>query len=268
MAATGSSLALAPLFSISALGMRVDATSYPDAVTRIVEWARNGESRTVTAGCVHVVMEAYDQRAYQDVVNSSDMVTPDGMPLVWLLRASGIRNASRVYGPHLTLELLEAAHRQRIPIGFYGGSPRALDGLLAVAQRRYPDAPVVYACAPPFRALEPVEERQVVEDIRSSGARSLFVGLGCPKQERWVAAHRGQIPAAMIAVGAAFDFISGVKPQAPAWMQRSGLEWLFRLLTEPRRLFGRYFRTNPRFMVLIALQLWAQRRTRPGSAVR
>ena len=252
--------------SISALGMRIDATSYQDAVSRIVEWAHKGESRTVAAACVHMVMEAYDERAYREIVNSCDMVTPDGMPLVWLQRARGIRTASRVYGPNLTLHLLEAAHRQKIPIGFYGGSPQALDGLLDVVQRVYANAPIVYACAPPFRPLDQLEQAQVVEDIRASGARIVFVGLGCPKQERWIAAHRGQIQATMIAVGAAFDFISGIKPQAPRWMQKSGLEWVFRMLTEPRRLTGRYLKTNPRFVVLAAIQLWTERHNRHRSA--
>jgi N-acetylglucosaminyldiphosphoundecaprenol N-acetyl-beta-D-mannosaminyltransferase len=248
-----------PLPNTFALGMRVDATSYADAVRRIFDWASKGESRTVAVANVHMVMEGYDHLPYQRLVNDCDLVTPDGMPLVWLLRARATRNATRVYGPDLTRELLAKAHEQRAPIGFYGGSTRALDALLAVVHKEYPDAPIVYACAPPFRTLQPDEEQRVIEDIRSSGARILFVGLGCPKQERWVAAHRGRVPAVMIGVGATFDFMSGVKVQAPQWMQKWGLEWLFRMITEPRRLFGRYARHVPRFIVLIAHQLWIER---------
>ena len=261
MAARASTAAaLSPLKSISVLGMRVDATSYSDAVARIVHWAGRFESRAVAAGCVHMVIETHDDPSFRAVVNSYDIVTPDGMPLVWLLRGSGVANASRVYGPDLTRNLLAAASREAIPIGFYGGSPRTLDALLAVVQRDYPGAPIAYACAPPFRKLDEAEDRQVVEDIRRSGARILFVGLGCPKQERWIHEHRGRIPVPMIAVGAAFDFLAGVKPQAPAMVQRMGMEWLFRLLSEPRRLFWRYFSTNPRFIALVAIQLLTQRR--------
>jgi N-acetylglucosaminyldiphosphoundecaprenol N-acetyl-beta-D-mannosaminyltransferase len=244
------------------LGMRIDATSYPDAVDRIFRWAGKSESRAVAVANVHMVMEAYDHLPFQDMVNSCDLVTPDGVPLVWLLRAQGTRTATRVYGPDLTRELLKKAHEQRVPIGFYGGSARTLDALLAVVRKRYPNIPVVYACAPPFRPLHADEEQCVIEAIRSSGARILFVGLGCPKQERWVAAHRGNVPAVMVGVGAAFDFLSGTKAQAPRWMQDRGLEWLFRMVTEPRRLFWRYVRYNPRFLFLIARQLWIERAQR------
>lgn len=248
-----------PLPSVFALGMRIDATSYPDAVERILRWAGNNESRAVAAATVHMVMESYDHRPYRSLVNSCDLVTADGMPLVWLLRARCARNATRVYGPSLTSEILRKAHELRVPIGFYGGSPRALDALLAFVRKEYPGAPVVYWYAPPFRRLNPDEEQRVVQEITSAGARILFVGLGCPKQERWMAAHKGTIPAVMIGVGAAFDFISGMKAQAPRWVQNSGFEWLFRLMTEPRRLFWRYARHNPRFLFLIARQLWIEK---------
>jgi N-acetylglucosaminyldiphosphoundecaprenol N-acetyl-beta-D-mannosaminyltransferase len=127
--------------------------------------------------------------------------------------------------------------------------------LVAVVQQRYPALRVSCALAPPFRPLSEAEDERIVREICNSGARIVFVGLGAPKQERWMAAHRGRIPAVMLGVGAAFDFLAGVKPQAPAWMQNSGLEWLFRLATEPRRLFWRYLKHNPRFAALFAWQL-------------
>ena len=248
------------LQSLSVLGMRLDATSYQDAVERVCEWAMRGESRTVAVANVHSVMEAHDAASFREAINTSDLATPDGVPLVWLLKASGISSASRVYGPDLTVELLRAAEQRHLPVGFFGGTPKALDGLLATVGERFPGVRVAYACAPPFRALDAEEDERVIEDIRTSGVRILFVGLGCPKQELWMMAHRGVIPAVMLGVGAAFDFLSGMKRQAPNWMQRNGLEWVFRLMTEPRRLFWRYAVHNPRFIVLAGRQVWFERR--------
>ncbi len=241
--------------SLHILGMRLDATSYPDAAERIVGWARAGESRYLCAASVNNVMEAHDSSAFLRIMNDADLVTADGMPLVWGLRMLGAREATRVYGPDLTPVVLAAAQREGIPVGFYGASQGTLTRLLTVVRRRYPTLEIAYTCAPPFRPLTALEDAAVVGSIRDSGARILFVGLSTPKQERWMAAHRGRVPAVMLGVGAAFDFLAGVKPQAPAWMQNSGLEWLFRLATEPRRLFWRYLKHNPRFAALFAWQL-------------
>ena len=245
--------------STSVLGLRIDATTYPDAVSRIMSWANREESRAVSAANVHVVMEAHDAPEFQKLVNACDLVTADGMPLVWFLRRTGIRNATRVYGPDLTLHLLEAAGKSRTPVGFYGGSTSALRALVETVNRRFPSVPVVFSYSPPFRALSPEEDAAIVRVIGRSGARILFVGLGCPKQEEWISQHRGVIPAVMLGVGAAFDFLSGAKMQAPKWMQRNGLEWIFRLASEPRRLIWRYVRHNPRFLYLATRQLLQQR---------
>ena len=237
------------------LGMLVHATSYAQATDRILEWARAAESRYVSAASVNNVMEAYDSSDFGRIMDHADLVTPDGMPLVWGLRLLGARGARRVYGPQLTEHVLGAAERDGIPVGLYGSMPEVLGRLLSVLHGRWPRLGVPYACAPPFRPLTASEDAAVVGAIRDSGARILFVGLSTPKQERWMAAHRGRVPAVMLGVGAAFDFLAGVKPQAPAWMQNSGLEWLFRLATEPRRLFWRYLKHNPRFAALFAWQL-------------
>jgi N-acetylglucosaminyldiphosphoundecaprenol N-acetyl-beta-D-mannosaminyltransferase len=237
------------------VGMRVDGTSYQDAAERVLGWARDRQSRYVCVATVNNVMEAYDSHAFSRIMNQADLVTPDGVPLVWGLRLLGVRDATRVYGPHLTPALLGAAAREGVPVAFYGGSAGALRKLLAVVQQRFPALRVSYALAPPFRPLSEAEDERIVREIGDSGARILFVGLSTPKQERWMAAHRGRIPAVMLGVGAAFDFLAGVKPQAPSWMQNAGLEWLFRLMTEPRRLFWRYMKHNPRFAALFAWQL-------------
>lgn len=239
------------------LGMRVDATSYADAAATVVGWAGRGESRTVAVATVNNVIECRDDPGYLDVMNGADLVTPDGMPLVWALRLLGVRDATRVYGPDLTPVLCEAAARAGIPVGFYGGEPAVLDRLVEVMRARTPALEVAYAYSPPFRALSPQEEGAIVDEINGSGARILFVGLGAPKQERWIAWHRGKVDAVMVGVGAAFDFLAGRKRQAPAWMQRAGLEWLFRLVQEPRRLWRRYAYRNPRFVGLFVAQLFA-----------
>jgi N-acetylglucosaminyldiphosphoundecaprenol N-acetyl-beta-D-mannosaminyltransferase len=208
---------------------------------------------------VHTVMEAHDDPDYRSIVNSADLVTSDGMPLVWGLRALGLRAAARIYGPDLTRALLDRSARAGVPVGFYGGSPRVLSQLLSRIGEEFPALMVAYAWSPPFRKLTVEEEADAVRSIQRSGARILFVGLGCPKQERWMARMRGPVPAVMVGVGAAFDFIAEVKPQAPAFVQRAGLEWLFRLGTEPRRLWRRYLYHNPRFILLFGRQLWQER---------
>ncbi len=237
------------------LGLRVDATDYPGATAQILDWARAGESRGVCFATAHMVIEAHDDAALCAAVNRCDLITPDGMPLVWGLRRLGVPDATRVYGPDLSVWALEGAAREGIPVGFYGASPEVLERLVLAAERRFPALRVVFAESPPFRALTPEEDAGAVERIDRSGARILFVGLGCPRQEQWVSAHLGRVRAVMLAVGAAFDFLAGSKPQAPRWMQRAGLEWLFRLASEPRRLWRRYLVGGPRFVALFARQL-------------
>lgn len=237
------------------LGMRVDAPSYESAVDLIVQWARAGVARYVCVATVHMVMEAYDSVDFRQAVNRAELVTPDGMPLVWGLRALGVRGATRVYGPDLMPQVLQAAAGEGISVGFYGGSEEVLSRLVEVCRERFPGLQVAYAYAPPFRLLTHQEKAEVAAKINDSGVRILFVGLGCPKQERWMAEHVNTTRVVMLGVGAAFDFITGTKLQAPPWLQRAGMEWLFRLTTEPSRLWRRYLRHNPRFVALFASQL-------------
>jgi N-acetylglucosaminyldiphosphoundecaprenol N-acetyl-beta-D-mannosaminyltransferase len=236
------------------LGMRVDATSYEHAATEILGWASSGESRYVCIATVNNVIEAHDNPAYQRVMEHADLVTPDGMPLVWGLGLLGVRGATRVYGPDLTPILCERAAAAGIPVGFYGSTPEVLADLTTNLARRCPDLQVGYTYSPPFRPQTPDEDAVVRERIAQSGVRLLFVGLGTPKQELWMAAN-GDVRTVMVGVGAAFDFIAGHKRQAPNLLQDLGLEWLFRLFNEPRRLWRRYLYRNPRFVVLFAAQL-------------
>lgn len=237
------------------LGMRVDATSYRDAAKAVIDWAGEPIGRYVCVANVHMTMEAHDTPGFRQIVNASDLVTSDGMPLVWMLRRLGVPGQTRVYGPTLMLHVCEAAESASVPIGLYGGTPDSLERMCAYLAQLYPRLNVAYAFPPPFRPLTPDEDAEVIENIRDSGARILFVGLGCPKQERWMAAHQAALPLVQLGVGAAFDFHSGRVRQAPKWMQDRGLEWLFRLAAEPRRLFRRYAVQNPRFLALAGIQL-------------
>lgn len=242
------------------LSMRVDVTDYSDAVDRILSWARNRESRYVCLGTVYHVMEAERSPAFRKITEEADLVTTDGMPLVWGLRLRGVREVRRVYGPDLTLSLFKAASNESVSVGFYGGTSLTLQRLLDAIRAQFPGLNIAYHCSPPFREPTMEEDIETVQEINASGAQILFVGLGTPKQDRWMAERRGRVSAVMLGVGAAFDFLAGAKPQAPRWMMAAGLEWLFRLATEPRRLWKRYLLQNPRFLILLALDLVGLRR--------
>jgi N-acetylglucosaminyldiphosphoundecaprenol N-acetyl-beta-D-mannosaminyltransferase len=241
------------------LGMRVDATSYPEATDRIVTWAKAGESRTVCVAAVNNVMVSRDDPTFLDVMNGADLVTSDGMPLVWGLRALGIPSASRVYGPELTPTVMARAATEGLPVAFVGGTDPILDKMIERVTNELPHLRVAYRVSPPFGPTTREEDERIARAINASGARIVFVGLGCPKQERWMARQRGDVRAVMIGVGAAFDFLAGVKPQAPELLRRWGFEWAFRLATEPRRLWRRYLHQNPRFLLLFGRQLLARR---------
>ena len=239
----------------SVLGVNVSESSYIELVRQCTGWAQNRESRTVLFVGMHGLMEAHDDSALRAAMNTADLANPDGMPVVWALRCMGVPGASRVYGPDATVELLRSAEQSVIPVGFYGADEFTLARLIEEVQRRYPRIDISFRMSPPFRTLTPEEDEAIVRRITDSGVRWLFVGLGCPKQEKWVLAHKDRIPVVLLAVGAAFDFLAGTKPQAPRWMMRSGLEWAFRLVSEPRRLAGRYLKNIPRFILLLGYQI-------------
>jgi N-acetylglucosaminyldiphosphoundecaprenol N-acetyl-beta-D-mannosaminyltransferase len=247
------------------LGVQVSPTSYGAATAQIRIWAQIGESYYICIANVHVLMEAHDSNAYMKVLNQADLLTPDGMPLVWMLRLKGVKGQTRVYGPTLMLHVLEMAVKEQIPVGFYGADQQTLENLGLRMHERFPGLLVAYSYSPPFRPLNNEESVKIIETIKASGTRILFVGLGCPKQEKWMADHKGKIPAVMLGVGAAFDFHAGSKHQAPFWIQRTGLEWLFRLIMEPGRLWRRYMLNNPRFIFLAILDLLGLFRFPSGS---
>lgn len=237
------------------LGVRLHAPTVKEATGCIIEWAQRRESRATCATGAHGVIEAQDDDAFRDVLNSADLNHPDGMPLVWMLRRLGVVGAERVYGPALTLHVCRAAAVSGVSVALYGSTPETLARLQVTLPKKAPGLKIATAISPPFRPLTEAEDARFTEQLVGSGAGVVLVGLGCPRQERWCLAHRGRIPAVLMAVGAAFDFHAGTLRQAPSWMQHAGLEWLFRLASEPRRLAGRYGRIVPRFLAGAARQL-------------
>lgn len=213
-------------------------------------------SRYAAVLTVHSVMTAFFDARFRAVLNRATLGTSDGMPLVWALRSFGVRRQRRVYGPDLMLALCGQAQRLGHRVFLYGGREETLPILCARLRQRFPKLQIAGAYAPPFRPLTPQEHSASIEQIRASQAELIFCGIGVPKQENWMAEHQHSLSGCvMFGVGAAFDFHAGRVPQAPGWMQRSGLEWLFRLRMEPTRLWRRYLFLNPMFLVLWTLQL-------------
>ena len=237
-------------------GRRRKRRRMDQAVDRISSWIARRE-HCVTVAPAHAVMDAYRDPELRRIFNASGLTTPDGMAIVWILRLRGHRRVERVYGPDLMLEVcrrgLESGYRHFL----FAGGEGVADGLRRKLEERFPRLDVVGTWSPPFGPISEQEDASTVERINASRPDIVWVGLSAPKQERWMAAHLGRVTApVMIGVGAAFDFLSGRKPQAPRWMLRSGLEWLFRLAGEPRRLWPRY-RQYPLFAVLAAAELSA-----------
>lgn len=240
---------------VPVLGQPLDALSWGDALDRISAWATRHESRYVCITNAHSVVTGNQDEAFGDVLAQADMVTPDGAPVAWMMRHLGAPDQERINGPDLMWRYCERAAAAGQSIYLYGGTERTLELLQQRLRATWPALKVAGAVSPPFRALSAEERSAHVAAINASGAGTVWVSLGCPKQERWMAEHRGQVHAVMIGVGAAFDYHAGTIQRAPLWMQRSGLEWLHRLVSEPRRLWRRYLVTNSLFIWGAARQL-------------
>lgn len=234
---------------VDIFGVGVDVTDYSDATSRVMEAARNRRSYAVSALAVHGLMEAVGDDAFRSQVNEIDLVTPDGQPVRWamnLLHDVGLED--RVYGPDLTWHVISACEDSDVSLFLFGSKRATIDGFVAEIRRRHPRIRIAGTQADRFRDATPDEDEADIRTINESGAGVVLVGRGCPRQERWVADHRGRVDAAMMAVGAAFDYGAGTLDPPPRWMQRSGLQWAFRLRQEPGRLWRRYLVTNSRFM--------------------
>jgi N-acetylglucosaminyldiphosphoundecaprenol N-acetyl-beta-D-mannosaminyltransferase len=243
------------------LGIPLALADYESTMDWMDEVVSGSHRAWLSAAAVHLVMVAQEDDETRRAVLQA-MTVPDGQPLVWALRALGHSQASRVYGPELMARYCERSARSGVRMYLYGGrTDEALRQLRERLLERYPGLQIVGGYSPPFRALSSEEERDIAAAINASGADVVWVGTGQPKQEKWMAAMRGRLDAPILAgVGAAFDFHAGIVPQAPAWMQRVGLEWSYRLSREPRRLWRRYARYNPRFVAGFVRQYVAHRR--------
>lgn len=249
-----------PQFDV--LGVQISAVDIECALKAIGEWIAQSRPSYVCVTPVHSVMECQRDEQVRAVYNEATMVTPDGMPIVWLGKLAGHRQIDRVYGPDLMLAVCERSVATGWQHFFYGGGEGVAERLREKLCQRFPGLRVVGTCCPPFRSLTEEEDAAVVRQIDRSGADVVWVGLGSPKQDLWMHAHLGRIRApVMVGVGAAFDFHAGLKSQAPRFMQRSGLEWLYRLLCEPRRLGKRYMIGNPQFVIYLLLEKLGLRRS-------
>ena len=249
--------------SFEVLGVHVGAVQIPQVIHQMEEWisARNG-SHFLALTSVDTIMHAWRNESFRQVLNASDLTVPDGMPLVWLGRLKGHNMKRRVYGPDLLLDFCRTTQAKGYRHFFYGGAAGVPESLADALLQRCPDLKVVGAYSPPFRPLTPEEDMKSVEMINQAAPDVLWVGLGCPKQERWVFEHRHRLNAAVtVGVGAAFDFYTGRVAQAPRWMREHGLEWLFRLGHEPRRLWRRYLIQNPQFVLQVCLELTRSRQS-------
>jgi N-acetylglucosaminyldiphosphoundecaprenol N-acetyl-beta-D-mannosaminyltransferase len=237
------------------LGAPIDAISWDATLQRIGAWAQAHESRYVCLCNVHSVVVASQDPTFAEVLRAADMTTPDGAPVAWMLRRLGHPNQQRINGPDLMLRYCEYGAARGQSIFLMGSGPETLAALQCRLTAEFPALRIAGSTSPPFRPLTPDEDRELVEQINRSGAGVVFVSLGCPKQEHWMHAHRNRVTAVMIGVGAAFHFHAGTTQRAPVWMRDIGLEWLHRLLGEPRRLWRRYLITNSAFAIGALRQL-------------
>ena len=233
-------------------GVSVSQTSYEEATALIMQAAKERIPMLVDHLPVHGLIEACQDPSLNEKIQHFDIVAPDGQPVRWALnRFYGAGLSDRVYGPELMLRLCRQAAQEGVGVYLYGSQQSVLEQLQHNLLRQFPNLRILGAESPPFRALTPEEDREAIVRINRSGAGLIFLGLGCPKQEHFAYDHRQQIKGVQLCVGAAFDFHSGIKRMAPQWMQRNGLEWAFRLMTEPGRLWRRYFRTNSLFVLKV-----------------
>ena len=237
------------------LGIGVNAIDYEAAVDKVIQCGQAGQPLAVTALAVHGVMTGVTDREHRYRLNRFDLVCPDGQPVRWALNLlHGCGLTDRVYGPQLTLLLCEAASQQGVPIFLFGATDQMLERFAARLSERFPKLRIAGCRSSRFRTLEEEERDALADEINASGAGLCFVGLGCPRQEVFAYEMRSRVNMPLIAVGAAFAFHAGMLAQAPPWMQRHGLEWLYRLIREPGRLWKRYLTTNPAFLTRLMLQ--------------
>lgn len=237
------------------INMSVDLVTRDSLENVLISMIEKGSASYVCLSNVHMCIECFDSDLFRKVVNQADLTLADGRPIYWAQKILGYENVEHIRGLDFVDTLLRFASEKRLNVGLYGGSSdKVLESVVGRIKSDFPEVNVVFSYSPPFRPLTQGEDTYVCQEILSSNVDILFVGIGCPKQEFWMADHVDKVNCLMVGVGAVFDFLSGEKKHAPKWMQNSGLEWLFRLAIEPKRLWKRYLLTNPRFIYYFILQ--------------
>jgi N-acetylglucosaminyldiphosphoundecaprenol N-acetyl-beta-D-mannosaminyltransferase len=259
---------MAKIPSFEVAGARIDAVTLDATIRILEEWIRERRREYVVLLGAHGIVEMQSEPKLREVDNAAGLVTPDGMPNVWLGKWKGYREIEKVYAP----DIMSAAFARGVEFGwrhfFYGGKEGVADALADRISARHPGIVIAGTCCPPFRALSDDEVANVARLINDSRPDLVWVGLGCPKQDFWMARFRPHLDApVLLGVGAGFDFLSGTMPLAPRWVQRSGFEWLYRLFSDPRRLWPRYYRVIPRFMVVFVREVVRGRQRSPRGAV-
>ncbi len=237
------------------IGFPISILSFDDQVSTIVQWACARLSKVVCVANVHMLMEGYWHSEFAEVLTGADLLTPDGMPLAWMTSLMNRQRQERVAGMELMQGLCERSQSEKVSIFFLGSTPEMLSKIQQKLGQDYPDLQIAGMVSPPFRALSAKEDKAIVDEINASGAGLVFVSLGCPKQEHWMHQHRGQVQATMVGLGGAFSVYAGEKQWAPAWVRKYGMEWCYRLMQEPGRLWKRYASTIPPFLWLAFKQI-------------
>ncbi len=250
-------------YSIHIIDISVHSLSLEQYIEQIMSWAEQNMSRSVCVANVHMLMEAYWDLNFHRILSSADLVTPDGMPLVWMMRCLGADGQERAAGMDLLKALCQKAQERNLGVFFLGSQAQVLTKIHQRLKRDYLDLNVVGMEPLPFRPLNAKEDQDIINQINRSGAGLLFVSLGCPKQEKWIADHRNKINATMIGLGGVFPVYAGLQKYAPRWIRNLGMEWAYRLIQEPSRLWRRYATTIPTFLWLAAKQLITDKRWRP-----
>lgn len=234
------------------ISLELDTGAYQDFVDEALRLGTERISSYVCVANVHMCIEAYDDPEFARCVNGADLITPDGMPLAKAVRFLYGQQQDRVAGMDLLPSLLQEAEQRNLSVFFFGGQEETLDRTADYLKENYPKLQNVNYYSPPFRALSEEEEKEIVDRINQTAAQLVFVILGCPKQEKWMARQKGKIQACMLGIGGALPVLIGEQKRAPRWMQKASLEWLYRFAQEPKRLFKRYFYTNSKFLLLFA----------------
>ncbi|MGB7440898.1 MAG: WecB/TagA/CpsF family glycosyltransferase [Coleofasciculaceae cyanobacterium] len=241
--------------TLKVINSSLTALTFDEQIQTILNWASCKESKTVCVANVHMLMEAYSQSDFARVLEDADLVTSDGMPLVWMMRLMGAFDQQRVAGLDILDSVCQLAQERGVSVFFLGSTAEILEPMRKRLEGEFPKLKIAGMEPLPFRPLTPSEDQAIINEINESGAGLVFVSLGCPKQERWMAQRKGKIKAVMIGLGGAFPVYAGIHKRAPRWVRDKGLEWFYRLLQEPRRLWKRYIETIPPFIWLALKQL-------------